>query len=356
VDAVQTAQRAVHIVAASVGFTSFFLIWLAIVWGLMLRNGWAATRMRHARIYGIHQTIAVLGLSLGTVHALAQLAAPLGHVRPIDEFVPFLNAVDPIGLGVGVIGLEVIAAASLSVLIQRKLGFSRWRALHVMTYAAFMLIVAHVLLSGSDVGPPWVWGSVMGAWLTTVVLWLMTTPWLRTILGGTKGKFSLGRRGVEVSVDVDPVRCKRFGFCEHDAPEVFKLRSDGRLSYLASVPADQVDSVIRAMKVCPARAITISQMPTSVMTAPRSKATADRTPSDPGPADRGPFDRSPFDRGPFERGAADRGTADGGAADRGSADRGLAGRGPLGGPRSGPRQATVTGLHRQDGSPRGGNW
>jgi ferredoxin/DMSO/TMAO reductase YedYZ heme-binding membrane subunit len=278
---VQEAQRSVHIIAATVGFLSFSLIWLAIVWGLVLRNGWASTRIRHATAYGIHQTMALLGLTLAVVHAFAQLANPLGHVRLLDEFLPFGNPVDPVGIGVGVIGLEVMSAAALSVLIQRKLGYSRWRALHAMTYVAYMLVVAHILISGSDVGPSWVWGSVMGAWLFTVLLWLTTTPWLRTIWRGAADRMSVRRHGIEVSVDVDPVRCKRFGFCEHEAPEVFKLRTDGRLSYLAAVPADEIDGVIRAMKVCPARAIAVSQVPTAMMTAPRPKDEPESVPSGP---------------------------------------------------------------------------
>jgi sulfoxide reductase heme-binding subunit YedZ len=275
------------------------------VWGVILRNGWASTRIRHATAYGIHQTVALLGLSLAGVHAFAQLANPLGPVRLVDEFLPFVNPVDPIGIGVGVIGLEVMTAAALSILIQRRLGFSRWRALHAMTYVAFMLVVGHVLISGSDVGPPPVWGSVMAAWLITVALWATTTPWLRSLWRGSIDRLTVRKPGLEVSVDVDPVRCKRFGFCEHEAPEVFKLRSDGRLSYLAAVPTDELDAVIRAMKVCPARAIAVSQVPTSVLTAPRPD-----TPS-PEPAS------------------------------------------------SGGRRATVTGLHRHGpngGTPKGGSW
>jgi ferredoxin len=266
---VRTAQESVHLVAATVGFLSFFLFWLTIVWGLILRNGWASTRIRHATAYGIHQTVALLGLTLGAVHAFAQLAAPEGPVRFVDEFVPFLNPVDPIGIGVATVGLEVLTAAALSILIQRKLGFSRWRALHAMTYVAFMLVVGHVLLSGSDVGPAWIWGSVMAAWLSTVALWVTTTAWMRSALRIAAGRMFSRGRAADVTVDVDPVRCGRFGFCEHEAPDVFKLRSDGRLSYLAAVPAEQMEAVIRAMKVCPARAIAVSQSPTVMLTKPK---------------------------------------------------------------------------------------
>lgn len=95
------AQQSVHLVAATVGFVSYVLLWLSVLWGIVLRNGWALTRMRHGTLYGIHQTVTLVALTLGVVHALAQLATPGGTVRLIDQFVPFANPVDPVGIGLG---------------------------------------------------------------------------------------------------------------------------------------------------------------------------------------------------------------------------------------------------------------
>jgi sulfoxide reductase heme-binding subunit YedZ len=264
--AVRSTAETVHLIAAIIGFVSFFLLWLAVVWGMILRNGWAQTRIRHSTAYGIHMVMALLGLCLGTVHAFVQLADPTGTVFLIHVFVPFIHPYDPIGLGVGVISLELLTALTLSILMQRMLGYTRWRALHTFSYVAFMLLVAHVLVSGSDTAPTPIWGAVFGAWLVTVLMWLTST-----------GLFSRARRKVRravtdrprsqaFTVNVDAMRCGRFGFCEHEAPEVFRLRSDGRLSYRGSVPVDQMANVMRAVEVCPARAIGLNQVPTKVFT------------------------------------------------------------------------------------------
>jgi ferredoxin len=66
-------------------------------------------------------------------------------------------------------------------------------------------------------------------------------------------------RGRQVMVSVDPMRCVRFGFCEHEAPQIFQLRGDGRLTYRPAVPAGHVEQVIQAARVCPARAIVLSR-------------------------------------------------------------------------------------------------
>jgi sulfoxide reductase heme-binding subunit YedZ len=83
-------------------------------------------------------------------------------------------------------------------------------------------------------------------------------------MGGEKVAASRARTK-SVTVNVDPSHCVRFGFCEHEAPEVFQLRNDGRLTYKAQVPQDQVEAVIQAAQVCPARAIKLSRIPTTVV-------------------------------------------------------------------------------------------
>jgi sulfoxide reductase heme-binding subunit YedZ len=263
-----SAQDGVHLVAATVGFASFYLLWFAAMCGVFLRNGWALTRIRHATIYGLHQMVASLGLCLAVVHAFAQLAVPNGSVRLVDEFVPFVNRVDPTGVGLGVVGLELLVAAALSVLVQRRLGYGRWRALHAMTYAAFLLLAAHVLFAGSESGRPWVWGPVLVSVLALVLAWSSSTAWAAVARRRVRSSASGEHYDQQSTVNVDSRRCVRFGFCEQAAPDVFKLRSDGRLAYRATVSDDEVDPVIRAVEACPARAIALSRAPTSVMTPP----------------------------------------------------------------------------------------
>jgi len=263
---VRSAEQSLHLVAATVGFLSFFLIWLAVLWGLFLRNGWALTWVRHTTLLATHTTLALLGLCLATVHAGVQLVKPGNLFRVLDLVVPFTFWRDPIGVGVGVIGLEILVAVAVSITVQRFLGYSRWRALHSMAYVAFTLIVAHILISGSDLARPPLLAAVAGAWLLTVVVWAATTPVVANLRRRAGGRSSVKQRSQEITVNVNAQQCARFGFCEHEAPDVFRLRSDGRLAYRASVPPEEATPVIRAAEVCPARAITLTRVPTTVLT------------------------------------------------------------------------------------------
>jgi ferredoxin/predicted ferric reductase len=262
-----TGQQSVHLVAASVGFLSLFLLWLTVVWGALLRVGWGLTKVRHQTLYGVHQTLTLVGLTLGVVHALAQLAVPGGPVHLVDEWLPFSNGRDPFGIGVGVIALELLLALALSVLIQRRLGYHRWRMLHIAAYLAFTLLCAHVLVSGSDTRSVWVRAAVLAVWLSVLLLRIATTHRAASVPRRVAEKLSSRLRGRQVTVNVDPTRCVRFGFCEQEAPEIFQLRGDGRLAYRPVAPAAQLEQVIQAVRVCPARAIVLSRAATTVVIA-----------------------------------------------------------------------------------------
>jgi len=265
----RSGTESVHLVAATVGFTSYFLIWLSVIWGLILRNGWLSTRLRHATIHGAHMIIAIMGLTLAFVHAGAQMAAPFASVHLVDEFIPFTNPTDPVGIGIGVIAIEIMTAAALSVMIQRRMGFNRWRALHALNHVAFILVSGHVLISGSDVTPLPVWGAVLGALVIAIAAWISTAKKAYEVKRAVSGKLGMTQRRDELNIQVDSNKCARFGFCEHEAPDVFTLLADGRLSYQVSVPQEQLNEVVRAIDVCPRRAISLTRTPTAVVSAPR---------------------------------------------------------------------------------------
>jgi ferredoxin len=73
----------------------------------------------------------------------------------------------------------------------------------------------------------------------------------------------------KMEVQVNPGKCVRFGFCEHEAPEIFNLKGDGRLGYKTTATGEQIDAVDRAMKICPARAIKVKR-PGSKMIMPQT--------------------------------------------------------------------------------------
>lgn len=58
-----------------------------------------------------------------------------------------------------------------------------------------------------------------------------------------------------VAITVDNYRCHRYGLCEVEAPEVFRLTADGRLAYRAQPSLWSREDVLMAARNCPMQAI-----------------------------------------------------------------------------------------------------
>ena len=59
-------------------------------------------------------------------------------------------------------------------------------------------------------------------------------------------------------VSVHNGHCHQYGICQQEAPEVFHLRSDTRLTYDTTPPAEQSGRVRQAARLCPMQAITVA--------------------------------------------------------------------------------------------------
>ena len=59
-------------------------------------------------------------------------------------------------------------------------------------------------------------------------------------------------------IRVDRDLCQGHGTCCEEAPNVFELDADGRLSVLSEAPADGLKEQVRlAVKYCPTRALSL---------------------------------------------------------------------------------------------------
>ena len=59
-----------------------------------------------------------------------------------------------------------------------------------------------------------------------------------------------------IQVEVDAARCDGFGYCEQQAPEVFRLDDEGTVTLLRhDIPAELAGRVEGATRACPVAAL-----------------------------------------------------------------------------------------------------
>ncbi|MBN1171526.1 MAG: ferredoxin [Micromonosporaceae bacterium] len=245
--------------ATAVGFFALAMLWLGLVLGMVLRDGWAVDRVRPATLAALHRTAVACGLMLAVVHGLAQLAIPSGATRVVDVLIPFTHRDDAFGVGLGVVGMELTVVVAGSVALRRVIGYHKWRMIHRLAYLAFALILGHIFVMGVGRYPALVLGPVIAIGVGTVVLGLATAGWFSHLPVRLRDVAGSRRWGKRVSVYVDTTRCVHFGFCQHEAPHLFELRENGRLEYASTVRADQIEAAIKAARACPTRAILLSK-------------------------------------------------------------------------------------------------
>ncbi len=132
------------------GLVSYLLVWLSVAWGLVLSTkiteGWVPAPLA----FGLHEFLSLTTILFATLHALVLLGDHYIGFNLLHLAVPFSAPYQPFWTGLGTLGLYLSAALTGSFYIRKQLGQKTWRALHYLTFAAYILVLSHGLMAGSD--------------------------------------------------------------------------------------------------------------------------------------------------------------------------------------------------------------
>jgi methionine sulfoxide reductase heme-binding subunit len=108
----------------------------------------------------VHRSAAVLTLAMLGLHAVILVADHFVDVSVSGALVPFTAGYRGVALGLGTLagyGFVVVAASgALRGRLAGSPGAARsWRAVHLAAYAAWVLVIAHGVLAGSDTTQGW---------------------------------------------------------------------------------------------------------------------------------------------------------------------------------------------------------
>lgn len=138
------------------GFIAYGLLWLSILFGLLMTGKVSPSWPGHLVAFELHQFTSLLGLAFAVFHAfvllgdryigytLAQVLVPLGSVN-----------YRPWNVGMGQVGLYLTLFITLTFYVRRWITQRVWRLIHYLSFATFLLVLAHGITSGSDSATPW---------------------------------------------------------------------------------------------------------------------------------------------------------------------------------------------------------
>lgn len=137
-------------------FVAYVMLWLSMGLGLVITNRMAQLWPGGPAAYDLHQHVSLLAIVFSLFHGLILLGD--GFIRPAlaNVLVPFnLASYRSLWVGLGQIGFYVLLLVTLTFYARKRLGRMRWRTIHMLSYGAFLLALAHGLMSGTDSAAPW---------------------------------------------------------------------------------------------------------------------------------------------------------------------------------------------------------
>ncbi len=141
------------------GVVLLAVLTLATALGVVATARSEASRWPRFATQALHRSVSLLAVVLVAVHAGSAVLDTYvsGYVRilPVDAVVPFLSAYEPLWLGVGVVGSDLLIAVVVTSLLRHRFPHGQWRGVHLLSYAAWGLGVLHGWRLGTDASTGW---------------------------------------------------------------------------------------------------------------------------------------------------------------------------------------------------------
>lgn len=136
----------------SAGTVAYLLLAGSTIWGLLLSSKIVKETVPAALALAMHNILSWLAVAFTGMHALALLFDNYFTYTLADLTIPFIGPYLPGWVGLGVISLYLMLLTTISFYFRKQIGQKRWRQLHYLTFAVYILATLHGAMAGSDSG------------------------------------------------------------------------------------------------------------------------------------------------------------------------------------------------------------
>lgn len=137
-------------VARATGIVAWSLLTLSMTWGLMLRTKLLNGRPTPRWLLDLHRFLGGLSIVFVALHLAGLVADSYAHFGPAELFIPFASSWRPAAVALGVVALYLLLAVEVTSLLMRRLPRRWWRAVHMSSFATFLLSTLHTVTAGTD--------------------------------------------------------------------------------------------------------------------------------------------------------------------------------------------------------------
>ena len=172
------ANKTLWYVARGTGVVAVIMLTTSVVLGVLTTMRWSSHRWPRFVTATLHKNISLLSVVFLATHILSTVFDSVSPVHLVNAIVPFSGSYRPLGVGLGVVAVDLLAALVITSVLRRYIGYRIWRAVHWSAYACWPFAMLHGLQAGSDASTPWaraVYLACAGSMLAAVG-WRLTAP------------------------------------------------------------------------------------------------------------------------------------------------------------------------------------
>jgi methionine sulfoxide reductase heme-binding subunit len=167
------SNKALWYTARGTGFVAVIMLTASVTLGILTSLRWSAPRWPRFVTAALHKNISLLSVVFLATHIATTLFDPVSPVRLVNAIVPFTGTYRPLGIGLGVVAVDLLAALVITSLLKQRIGYRIWRAMHWSAYACWPVAMLHGLNAGTDAASPW----ARAVYVTCAAAVLAATGW-----------------------------------------------------------------------------------------------------------------------------------------------------------------------------------
>ncbi len=150
------APKVYWYLSRATAFVALTIMWLSMALGIGITNKMARLWPGAPAAFAIHEYVSLLGMAFALFHALVLLGDHYMKFTLAQVFMPFATtSYRPTWVGIGQLGFYILLIVNVSFYVRSHIGPKTWRSIHYLSFLMYIMGLVHGLFSGTDSPTNW---------------------------------------------------------------------------------------------------------------------------------------------------------------------------------------------------------
>ena len=141
------------------GLTAWWLLCIAVLWGLLLSTRILGDRTPPAWLLDLHRMLGGLAVVFTALHMTGLFFDEWAGFGWSELLVPFSSEFKPGAVAWGVVAFHLLVAIEVTSLLRKRIPDALWRWVHRCAFVVFVFATVHTFTTGTDGGSRWIQGG-----------------------------------------------------------------------------------------------------------------------------------------------------------------------------------------------------